>query len=67
MGSGHITVGALLRGQVRRYLEEAQWHGFVTEWKEVKYFLESKFLFKGTNTGLAQVMSDFNKWKQLVN
>lgn len=46
-----ITVGALIRGQVRRELEKAVFYGHLGSFKELKGFLDSDFLL--TNPSLS--------------
>lgn len=50
-----LEVGALLRGQVRRTLEEAIFYGQLESYKEVKGFLSSTFL-------LTNPTQDFSEW-----
>lgn len=54
-----LTVGLLYRGPVRRYLEEAQFYGKVSWWKEIKGPLDSEFLIRGASQGVA---SDIHAW-----
>jgi len=61
---GSITVGLLYRGPVRRFLMEAQFHNQVTEWVEIKGFLDSRFLVKGA---MQSVCSQIEAWVNDVN
>lgn len=55
MRKASLEVGALLRGQVRRTLEEAIFYGQLESYKEVKSFLSSTFL-------LTNPTQDFAEW-----
>jgi len=55
MRKASLEVGVLLRGQVRRTLEEAIFYGQLESYKEVKSFLSSTFL-------LTNPTQDFAEW-----
>lgn len=59
-----FTVGALLRGTVRRYLKEAEWHRQVSEWTEIKSFLDSTFLVRGATQS---TINDLQEWGDRLN
>jgi hypothetical protein len=63
MSYSSLEVGALLRGQVRRYLEKAKFEGELEEWKEIKSFLSSEFLIRG---GSKEVHETLDAWVEQV-
>lgn len=56
-----LTVGALLRGQVRRILEEAIFYNQLESYKEVKGFLSSDFLLTNPGPVLVEIVESIGK------
>lgn len=59
-----LEVGALYRGQVRKFLTEAQFKGHVESFKEIKGWLDSRFLIKGMSQ---TAKSAITRWMQEVS
>jgi hypothetical protein len=58
-----FSAGLLVRGPARRFLEEAQWHKELTEWKEIKSLLGSRFLIRGATPA---VISALTEWAESI-
>ena len=62
-----MTVGVLLRPQIRRYLTKAQWEYPELVWKEAQGWLESDFRVEGPDYLLTAMPNDlksqFKNWE----
>lgn len=68
MYEGNITVGALLRSEVRRFLSECEFRGKVYKWHESKHFLESRFIYQCKyEEHLKTIHNSFMNWKKQFN
>lgn len=54
-----FEVGALLRGEVRRFLTKAKFLGKLDDWVEIKSFLTSEFILKNA---VSDVKADLRDW-----
>ena len=54
-----LDAGLLLRGSVRRYLQEAKFRNKLDDYHEIKGWLESRFLIRGAST---TVKTDLQRW-----
>lgn len=55
-----IVVGALLRGYIRRSLDDAEFHGHIESWKESKGFLDSTFYIEKPSDLVVQWLKDLS-------
>lgn len=61
MRKASLEVGALLRGQVRRLLEQAVFYDQLESYKEVKGFLSSDFLLTNPAPVLVEIIESKGK------
>jgi len=61
MSKINLTVGVLLRGQVRRLLEQAIFYDQLKSYKEVKGFFSSDFLLTNPAPGLVEIIESIGK------
>lgn len=60
-----IEVGLLHRGRVRDYLDSAEFLGLDIEYKELKGFLSTDFIIRGSDESLNAVMKQLEAWTAL--
>lgn len=61
MSKVSLEVGLLLRGQVRRLLEQAIFYNQLESYKEVKGFLSSDFLLTNPSDTLKGIFKELSK------
>lgn len=64
MATMTVTAGALVRGQLRRGLQDMKWMGHGVEWEEDKGWLDSVFYIRGPRDIIKQlgdILDQYNR------
>ncbi len=67
MGSVNLTVGRMLCGQVRDFLESCKFKGMDIEYLESSGWLERDFTVKGSNDDIIAVHQSFKDWMKRLD
>jgi hypothetical protein len=59
-----VTVGRLLCGEVRGFLDAAKWVGHDIEWQESPGWIERTFTVKGNPESVRWVMQRLEHWRK---